>query len=89
MAVCQKVIYSGHVQGVGFRYTAQRLATAAGVKGYVKNLSDGSVELVVEGEDAHVSMVLERIASEMAGYVHDAQAQPETPQGFRDFRIAM
>ncbi len=47
-----KVLFSGRVQGVGFRYTTLRLARAMGVKGYVKNLEDGRVEGVFTGERA-------------------------------------
>jgi acylphosphatase len=43
------VLYSGRVQGVGFRYTAKNVATGFEVTGIVRNLSDGRVELVAEG----------------------------------------
>jgi acylphosphatase len=43
------VLYSGRVQGVGFRYTAKTVATGFEVTGIVRNLPDGRVELVVEG----------------------------------------
>jgi acylphosphatase len=44
-----EVFYSGHVQGVGFRYTAKTVAAGFEVSGVVRNLSDGRVELIVEG----------------------------------------
>ena len=44
-----EVFYSGHVQGVGFRYTAKSVAAGFEVSGIVRNLPDGRVELVVEG----------------------------------------
>ncbi len=40
----------GRVQGVGFRYFVQRVAGSLGVCGYVRNMSDGSVEVVAEGK---------------------------------------
>ena len=43
------VVFSGQVQGVGFRYTAKRYATELGLKGTVRNLPDGCVELVAQG----------------------------------------
>lgn len=43
------VVFSGQVQGVGFRYTARRYATELGLNGMVRNLPDGSVELVAQG----------------------------------------
>lgn len=45
-----KIIYSGRVQGVGFRYTVKRLATGFEVTGTVRNLADGGVELIAEGD---------------------------------------
>jgi acylphosphatase len=44
------IFYSGHVQGVGFRFTVKRVATGYEVAGVVRNLPDGRVELVAEGE---------------------------------------
>ncbi|HEX3598565.1 MAG TPA: acylphosphatase [Lacipirellulaceae bacterium] len=58
------VHYSGHVQGVGFRYTTHLIARGHQVTGYVRNLPDGQVELVAEGEpretDAFLRDVRER-----------------------------
>ncbi|MDZ7374852.1 MAG: acylphosphatase [candidate division KSB1 bacterium] len=45
-----RIIVHGMVQGVGFRYFAYRQATVRGLKGYVRNRPDGTVESVVEGE---------------------------------------
>ena len=45
------VFYAGRVQGVGFRYTAREIACGYDVAGYVCNLPDGRVELVVEGAE--------------------------------------
>ena len=44
-----QVIYSGHVQGVGFRYTAKSVAAGFDVTGAVRNLPGGGVELIAEG----------------------------------------
>ena len=44
------VYFSGHVQGVGFRYSVKQLSLEFDVTGWVKNLPDGRVELVAEGE---------------------------------------
>ena len=49
MLLRNHTIYHGHVQGVGFRMTTVQVAKGFSVTGYVKNLPDGSVELVVEG----------------------------------------
>ena len=49
-----RVLYSGHVQGVGFRYTAKAVAAGFEVTGAVRNLVDGRVELVAEGAKAEL-----------------------------------
>jgi acylphosphatase len=46
----RRVFYSGRVQGVGFRFTAQRIARDRAIAGFARNLPDGRVELVVEGD---------------------------------------
>ncbi len=54
-------MFSGEVQGVGFRFTAVRLATALGLAGWVRNLSDGRVELSAEGARAVCRELVERL----------------------------
>lgn len=51
----------GIVQGVGMRYSAYRKATALSLTGYVRNLSDGSVELKVEGEEENIKRLIDYI----------------------------
>ncbi|MBF0490600.1 MAG: acylphosphatase [Candidatus Omnitrophica bacterium] len=55
------VIFSGTVQGVGFRYTAQRMAGSLRLTGWVKNLSDGRVELVAEGTREQIENFLYKL----------------------------
>jgi acylphosphatase len=55
------VIFSGRVQGVGFRYTVCRLAAPFSVTGFVRNLWDGDVELVAEGDERELSDFLHTI----------------------------
>ena len=54
----RRAVVSGRVQGVGFRFFAERAAGSAGVRGWVRNLPDGSVETVAEGEEDAVSRYL-------------------------------
>jgi len=49
MTVARKFVISGEVQGVGYRYFAQRSAARHQVHGYVRNLDDGRVEALAEG----------------------------------------
>jgi acylphosphatase len=80
--------FSGNVQGVGFRYTAQDLARNFNVTGYVRNLSDGRVELVAEGDPAEIDKLLDAINQRMEGFIknrNDSDA-PATGQ-FKQFSI--
>ncbi|MGI8655674.1 MAG: acylphosphatase [Pyrinomonadaceae bacterium] len=54
MKVARKFTISGEVQGVGYRFFAQRAAARHQVNGYVRNLRDGSVEALAEGDAASV-----------------------------------
>ena len=54
MNIARKYFVSGEVQGVGFRYFAQRIAAAHQVRGYVKNLHDGRVETLAVGPEKAV-----------------------------------
>lgn len=85
--VCKRIVYSGHVQGVGFRNTARWLASGYTVSGYVRNLPSGEVELVAEGEDSVVQAFLAAVAQRMAGYIRKTTVQDIEPTGERDFRI--
>lgn len=87
MTVCKRVYYSGRVQGVGFRYTAQALAADYPVAGYVRNLPNGDVELVAEGPADQVDAFLAAVAGRMAAYIERTTVQDETPGGYQGFRI--
>lgn len=54
---------SGRVQGVGFRYFVSRYADAGGLTGYAKNLPDGRVEFLLQGEPAAVERVVDALRS--------------------------
>ena len=56
-----RVIVQGIVQGVGYRYFAYHEALSRNLKGYVKNLSDGTVEVIVQGEQNLVESYLEAL----------------------------
>jgi acylphosphatase len=75
----RRVYYSGRVQGVGFRFTAQDLAQRFGVAGFVRNLDDGRVELLAEGEAAEVAAFLDAVRREMDPYILDVQEARESP----------
>lgn len=61
--------FSGTVQGVGFRAVTHRIALGYPVTGFVRNLPDGRVEMVVEGSSTDIESVLQEIREEMGGYL--------------------
>ena len=81
--------YSGRVQGIGFRYTAQNIAENLGVYGWVKNLEDGRVEIVAEGEEKNLKEFLDKILKGPLGrYIKDMELSWETPTSeFNDFDV--
>lgn len=85
----RRVFYSGRVQGVGFRFTAQRIAGGFAVTGWVRNLADGRVELLAEGERPELDAFLARLREVMADNIDFVEPfnEPATGQ-FHDFRIA-
>ena len=87
MTTCKRVIYTGQVQGVGFRYTTRRLAANFAVAGYVRNRPDGSVELVVEGPAEEVDRFLEAVTRQMAGYIDAQTVHDESPCGYQGFVV--
>jgi acylphosphatase len=90
MRVRKHVYYAGAVQGVGFRYTARRLARHAGLTGFVKNLDDGRVEVVAEGRAAAVDRYLADVAEAMQEYIRGVEAIDETPTDeFDAFTVAV
>ena len=81
--------YSGRVQGIGFRYTAQNIAENLGVYGWVKNLEDGRVEIAAEGEEKNLKEFLDKILKgPLNRYIKDADVAWETPsKEFNDFDV--
>lgn len=84
------VYYAGRVQGVGFRYTVKSLVAGFDVCGWVRNLHDGRVELVAEGEQQELNDFLEAIrGSGVGGFIRDEDVRWSVPTGgLAGFRIA-
>jgi acylphosphatase len=76
---CRRVFFSGRVQGVGFRFTCQALARDFDVAGYVRNLRDGRVELVAEGDPSELDHFLTAIQREMSFYIRDVATEAGSP----------
>jgi acylphosphatase len=80
--------FRGSVQGVGFRYTTSRIAGGYDIAGYVKNLPDGRVELVAEGESAEIDAFLGELRAAMGRHIRGESADSQPPGGkFTSFGI--
>jgi len=77
----REVWYSGHVQGVGFRYTAWSIARGYSVTGFVQNLPDGRVHMVVEGPADQVEGLLAEIVERMGGHIRDTKSDQRPATG--------
>jgi len=83
------VYISGKVQGVGYRLSTQSEAVKLGIKGWVRNVFDGSVEAVFEGEEKAVDQMIQWChQGPPSAVVRDVQVEYETPEGFSEFQVA-
>lgn len=81
-------LFTGRVQGVGFRYTARQAAAGHPVTGYVCNLPDGRVELVMEGAGAGMDAVIEQIVADLGHHVSRSTCDEGPATGeFRGFGV--
>lgn len=82
------VIYSGRVQGVGFRFTVSNIAERFSVTGYVRNMVNGTVELVCEGAASELDAFLDTIQRERAQYIREFTVELDHATGeFNDFQV--
>jgi acylphosphatase len=89
MLTARRYVISGRVQGVGFRFFARDAARVEGIRGVVRNLDDGTVEIHAEG-DAEAIIRFERAIRRgpRGARVDDVRVEPAPPAtGFSDFRI--
>jgi acylphosphatase len=84
-----QVFYSGRVQGVGFRYSAREVACGYEVTGFVRNLPDGRVELVAEGDEEETRAFLAAIyEGQLGSYIRGQDVTWSTASGeFSRFEI--
>lgn len=86
--VRRRIVYSGQVQGVGFRYTACRVAADHAVSGWVRNLPSGQVEVLAEGSPAELDDFQQSLAERMAGCIHSVEASQSPATGeFSQFEV--
>jgi acylphosphatase len=84
-----RILFTGHVQGVGFRYTVKALAPGFEVTGTIRNLPDGSVELLAEGETSELRAFQQAIRdSGLGGLIaHEQVDWAQATNEFRGFTI--
>ena len=84
----REVQYFGNVQGVGFRFTAVQIASRHDVTGYVMNLPDGSVRMVVEGNEDEIDRFIDDVGDEMGRNIRSTDVSSAQPTGeFTDFNV--
>jgi acylphosphatase len=80
--IARHIIFSGRVQGVGFRFTAHRIAGRHQLTGYVRNLSDGTVEMFAQGKAEDIDDCIKDIEESLPGHVRDMEIEkvPSNPK---------
>jgi acylphosphatase len=82
------IIFTGDVQGVGFRYTAFRIAANFALTGWVKNEPDGTVLCTLEGEPDEIERFLTALQQAMRNHIDETRVEHSPATGeFRDFAI--
>ncbi len=82
------IVFSGRVQGVGFRATTASLARRFAVRGFVRNLPDGDVELAVEGADTEINAFISELRSVFQSHIRGCRETTKPAQGeFADFNV--
>jgi acylphosphatase len=84
----RKIIFSGRVQGVGFRFTALNIANRCELTGYVRNIPDGDVEMVAQGPAEAIDDCVRDLQDSFVGSISHINTEPATPDPkLTDFRI--
>ena len=84
----RRIVVRGTVQGVGYRWSCRREATRLGVVGWVRNRSDGAVEIVVEGPDDAVDALTDWARrGPPSARVSDVETFDESPVGEEGFEV--
>lgn len=83
------ITIEGRVQGVGYRANTRRMATQLGLKGWVRNLRDGRVEIIAEGEEEMIDRLIQWCyRGPTSAYVSKVIIEKTEPTGeFNRFQI--
>lgn len=82
-----EVRFQGHVQGVGFRATAESVSRGFSVAGWVRNEAGGTVFLAVEGEAGEIDRFLEALCRRLARHIAKVDRTDHPPQGEQGFEV--
>ena len=86
----KNMIFHGQVQGVGFRFTAHRIAIRYNLTGWVRNLPNGNVEVFIQGSTQDINDCVRDIQDSFPGYITETQIQTkQTDPGSTDFKITL
>jgi acylphosphatase len=86
--IARHIVFSGRVQGVGFRFTALNVANRYELKGYVRNLPDGDVEMLAQGTAEMIDNCVRDLQDSFVGTVSHIDIEEATPDPkLTDFRI--
>ena len=84
----RKIVFSGRVQGVGFRFTALNIASRYELKGYVRNIPAGDVEMVAQGPAEAIDDCIRDLQDSFVGSINHIDIEEATPDPkLTDFRI--
>jgi acylphosphatase len=88
--VARHIVFIGRVQGVGFRFTAHSVANRYGIAGFVRNLPDGTVEMLAQGSDEDIDECIGDIKESLCGYVRETRIEevPIDPR-YKEFKITL
>jgi acylphosphatase len=86
--VRNRVIFTGRVQGVGFRHATKMQARSYRVCGFVRNLGNGTVELVIEGDRKEIALFIASVQKQMAGVIKETNTMIEVARGeYTEFSV--
>ncbi len=86
--ITRHIVFSGRIQGVGFRFTALNIANRCGLTGYVRNLPDGDVEMLAHGMAEMIDNCIRDLQDSFVGTISHIDIEEATPDPkLTDFRI--
>lgn len=85
--VCKRLIFYGKVQGVGFRWFTKKNALSLNLKGYVRNLRDGTVECVACGNEEYIDELVKRCKNYPLARVEKIEIFDYDKESFDTFEI--